>query len=200
MKNSEFRKLDNSNRRETILDFACELFAQKGYDAVTTMELSLTIGCSETMLLSIFPTKSEIYNTLFEEWRLIISEPPSLEIINGSSLDTLEKYFNDFTSRRFKRNYEMRPNLERALISRTTGGAKKRMYDAATAAPDFITNAVLPLIKAGQEKGEIKNGDPTELSNFFWAMTQGAYYSKQDFPTRFKSIPSSIVRNILGVH
>lgn len=199
MKNAEFRSLNSKDRRERILNIACNLFAEKGYDAVTTLELSQAAGCSETMLLSIFPTKADIYNALFEEWKNIVKKPPTLYIINDSPLDTLEKFFIDFITKKYSRDPSMRPNLERALYSRSSDGAKEKIYKVVAEAPDFVPHAIKPLIVAGQQKGEICDEDPDQLASLTWAIIQGCYYSIKDFPDRYsvKDIPLNLLREIL---
>ena len=197
MTSTEFKKLDSYHRREYILDIACDLFSKKGYDAVTTLELASELGCSETMLLGIFPAKAEIYNALFDEWRVIASKPPTLKKINNSPLDTLEKFFNDFISLKYSRDQALRPKIERALYSRTSDNAKQHIHEFVSTAPDFVSHAIEPLIIEGQKIGEIRDGNAKELAAFTWALIQGSYYSKKDFTERYKTIPTSSLRGIL---
>jgi len=190
-RNIVFSELGAYHRKERILDIAAELFAVKGYDAVTTLELSQAVGCSELSIFKIFPTKNHIYEEMFDEWKYMIRKQSKIEIINNSALDTLCKVYTDLMSHTFLRNPLIRPNLETAVYSRRTDGASQRILDELKEVPDFVDSYIRPIIEMGQGNGEIRNGDPMELAALFWNISAGSRFLERTFPSRYVRMPFS---------
>ena len=196
MTNGDFIKLDAYHRRERILDAAAELFAEKGFDAVTTMELSAAAGCRETLLLNMFRTKNEIYNTLFEEWKVQTQKPAPIKIMNNSAIDTLRNFYNKQTAKMFARSPTMRPNLESALFSRLTDSSRVKMVGVLRSAPDFVSTVIQPVIEFGQSNGEIVNGDSAELACIFWGIIWGEKIQKADL--KRQTLPFTAIQYIFS--
>ena len=173
MKNNEFLNLDTYHRRERILDVAADLFAEYGYDAVTTLQLAEAIGCSEATLFKLFPTKSHIYDALFREWEIAVQEPPSVAIEGNSAIKTLKKFFNVYRTRKVSLHLNMRPRLESAVYSRRTGDQSHRIHEVLAKQPDFVSLCLTPIFEFGQKNGEIRDGDPFVLATIFWAILWG---------------------------
>ena len=174
MKHVEFISLSPYHRREKILDGAARIFAQKGYDAVTTLELSEAVECSESSILQIFHTKTRIYDALFEEWKQAVQKAGKIKIIGGSAYKTLQNYFNKQTTGIPLNNRETRPFLEEAVYSRLTDNARAHMYSVLQAVPDFVTSTLQPVIELGQKQGEIIEGNPEQLAFLLYSLLWGA--------------------------
>jgi len=77
-------RLDSVARRQSILDAALPLFAQKGFAATTTKEIAQAAGVSEALIFKHFPTKTSLYEAIFltcidddPEYSRLLSLPPS---------------------------------------------------------------------------------------------------------------------------
>jgi AcrR family transcriptional regulator len=64
--------------KEKIFDVSLELFAEKGYDAVSIREIAREVGIRESSIYNHYPSKNAILDTIFEyfELELIKMRPP----------------------------------------------------------------------------------------------------------------------------
>lgn len=190
MNNAKFVRLDTYHRRELILDVAADLFAEYGYDSVTTLQLAETVECSESSLFKLFPTKSHIYDALFNEWATMVQELPVIPIEGNSAVKTLRKFFNIYRTRTISLHSHMRPRLESAIYSRRTGGYNHRIHAILAKQPEFVSACLTPIMEFGQKNGEIRDGDPYTLALFFWTLLWGEFrlwYSK-DYQIPFQNL------------
>lgn len=188
-KHADFVGLDTYHRKERILDVATELFAKKGYEKVTTKELSENIGCSESSLFNIFPTKSAIYEEIFAEWQSMLRRPRTLSIIKDSALLTLEHVFLTYSVNTLDKNPLVRPYLEDAVFSISSSSGKQRYLKELAETPDFVETQLTPIIQYGQEHGEIRSGDPQTLASIFWNLLAGTYYLHTALTTQYPNPP-----------
>jgi len=73
------RKRGSATAR-TILDAAAELFARSGYDGISIREIAQKAGIKESSIYNHFHSKSEILETLYDEFiRLVPQTRPSEE-------------------------------------------------------------------------------------------------------------------------
>lgn len=176
MSNQTFVRMDTYHRREQILDVAADLFAEHGFDGVTTLELSEAIGCSETSLFKLFPTKEEIYKALFREWATAVQEEPTIPIEDNSAVKTLRKFFNLYRTRQISIHRNMRPRLESAIYNRKTGDYLPKIHAILAKQPDIVSTCLAPIIAFGQKNGEIRDGDPFVLATLFWSILWGEHF------------------------
>lgn len=180
MNNEAFLQLDLYHRRERILDVAADLFAEKGYDSVTTLELASAVSCCESSLFSIFPTKDLIYQALFDEWESKVNVLPTIKIIDCSAIKTLRNFWNSYMTRSAVLHVNMRPRLEHAVFSRRENHYRKQIHEITRQLPDFSEAVLAPIFSYGQEIGEIRDGDPKELARFFYAVLWGEICARYD--------------------
>ena len=50
---------------------------------------------------------------------------------------------------------------------------------------DVVRVTLAPVIRFGQQNGEIKDGDPELLSEFFWSMVFGLVAIRRNYPDRY---------------
>lgn len=62
------KRLNAELRRESIIDVAKRLFAQKGFHGVTIDEIVKTVGVSPSILYRHFKSKEELYNAVLHEF------------------------------------------------------------------------------------------------------------------------------------
>jgi AcrR family transcriptional regulator len=59
-------RLSSEDRRASIVDAACKLFAEKGFRGTTTRELAAAVGVTEPVLYEHFKTKRDLYTAIIE--------------------------------------------------------------------------------------------------------------------------------------
>ena len=186
------KKVPSAVRREQILDAACELFAELGYSGTTTKQLAEKVGCSEAIIFRIFPTKEAIFEALFEEWKEADIAPEYLEIIDHSAMKTLEAFFvwimkaENFSMGQLIRTGRRRKDLGRAVMSRSGEEKWGNAYrEVLRQSNDIVRVSLAPVIRFGQQNGEIKDGDPELLAELFWSLIVGLSSIRKNYPDRF---------------
>jgi AcrR family transcriptional regulator len=58
--------MTSEERRASIVDAACKLFAEKGFRGATTRELASAVGVTEPVLYEHFKTKRDLYTAIIE--------------------------------------------------------------------------------------------------------------------------------------
>jgi AcrR family transcriptional regulator len=80
------RRMPASDRRREIIAVVRDLFAQKGFDGVTTRELAKAAGISQTLIYKHFPSKQSLFTAIsedcltradLEDFRKIVALEPS---------------------------------------------------------------------------------------------------------------------------
>src|SRR3954451_23348126 len=59
-------RMTSEERRSSIVDAACKLFAEKGFRGTTTRELAANVGVTEPVLYEHFKTKGDLYAAIIE--------------------------------------------------------------------------------------------------------------------------------------
>ena len=59
-------RLTSEERRASIVEAACKLFADKGFRGTTTRELAAAVGVTEPVLYEHFKTKRDLYSAIIE--------------------------------------------------------------------------------------------------------------------------------------
>lgn len=192
------KRIPSSVRREQILDAACELFAEFGFNGTTTRQLAEKVGCSETIIFRIFPTKEAIFETLFAEWSKADISPQQIDIIDGSALKTLESFYQKilqvkyFGPGQIIRAGWRREDLGRAAACRNGEEKWNTAYNnVLRESNDVVRTTIAPVIRYGQETGEIKSGDPILLAELFWCTISGLQATRQNYPDRYIQVEFS---------
>lgn len=68
------RRLSSADRRQTILDAALRLFAERGYDAASMDEIASAAGITVAVIYAHFKSKEELHRiVLNEQWQKVIA-------------------------------------------------------------------------------------------------------------------------------
>ena len=176
--------LNNRERRESILNAACRLFARDGYDAVSTKELAAEVGCSQALLFRYFPSKNAIYDTLFQEMYQINLASISLPQAPGESARQWLRRFHD--SWPYHKDNLARPYLRSAVESRIS--RRKELDEAIQQAPDLVSDTLLPIFLQGRSDGTLPARDAGMAACVFWALEIGLQVIHR--PNRDYHVPS----------
>lgn len=187
------KRISSEQRREQILNAACELFARQGFGSTTTRQLAEKVGCSETIIFRIFPSKEAIFEELFDEWSQADIRPEVLEIVDGSALKTLQKfcekllrYDRPIRAGQLVRTGWRREDLGQAAACRNGEEKWQKAYsEVLQKSNDVVRVTLAPVIRLGQQNGEIRPGDPEKLAQMLWCMISGINSIKHLYPERF---------------
>ncbi len=187
------KRISGKQRKELILNAACNLFAEYGYEKTTTKQIALTANCSEALIYKYFDSKKSIMDALLEEWILAQKRKTKLELIDHSALTTLRRHYESFISVSSEESADptLRKNLIKALHSAPY--YQQRATVAFMDGSDMIHDTIVPIIRLGQQLGEIKKDDPVIIANLFVGYMIGAREVTRVFPNRFKPISFDIL-------
>lgn len=62
-------RMTGKERRKAIIEAAVRLFAERGFEGVTTRELASSVGVTEPVLYQHFPSKRDLYYAIIE-WKM----------------------------------------------------------------------------------------------------------------------------------
>ena len=179
------QRMSRDDRRENLLQAACELFAEKGYDGTMLKDIAERAGVSKSLMPVYFQDKNEIYMQLYERWveqeKLVVRFP----IIEDSALKTLrhivELFLHDPGA--IYRLAGRDPVLNAAISSRFDAAELK--LRGTREGSDLVRDSLLPIFEMGQASGELRSGDPMALAYLFRSAAVGLGGSYQSFPDRF---------------
>ena len=178
-------RMNKDDRRELLLQVACELFAEKGYDGTMLKDIAERAGVSKSLMPVYFRDKNEIYMQLFERWAEQEKLPARYEIVDGSALKTLYMIMTEFIHdpasvfRRAGRDLK----LNDAINSRYEMSEMK--LAAVREGSDLVEDSILPVIQYGQQTGEIVEGDPKALATLFQSVAFSLGSKYRQFPERY---------------
>lgn len=162
------RSEQKEKRRQEIMDAGLDLFIHRGFSATKISDIAKKAGMSMGLLFHYFKSKEHLYEELI---RYGISGPNT--IMSGDISDPLE-FFQNSAEQIFE-YASKEPTIAKMFIL-----MKQAAYN--DAAPESVKkllkddNAIrhsAGVIKAGQQAGTIRDGDPGALAVAFWAAVQG---------------------------
>lgn len=159
-----------TERRRTILEAAIPLFAVNGFSQTSVSTIAAAAGVSHGTVFLYFTTKEELFaaallEPLAEAERAFhqIPEP------NGSPLAQLRSIVRHQLA--FMRHQESYLRLTQYVL-----GQRNRFPDLAEALFAFSNQQVeflMPIIRAGQELGELAPGDPATIAISYFCFLNG---------------------------
>ena len=162
------RDEQKERRREEILRAGLELFVRRGYTATKIKDIADAVGMSVGLLFHYFSSKEELYCTLVGYG---VSTPMSavapageepLAFFSRAAREVLGYAKQDaFTA-------DMFVFMNQALLSEDVPQSAKKLL----AGFDVYTPTA-EIIRAGQENGTIRAGDPLALAEAFWCAISG---------------------------
>jgi TetR/AcrR family transcriptional regulator, transcriptional repressor of aconitase len=160
-------------RKDSIAKSALPLFARKGLDGVTTLELAESCGVSEALIFRHFPTKAALFNEMLQRYADFI-EPVSLRVDSfPPSTETLVRlvfnFVNGIVIKESTKGYQIMRLFYRSFV------------DDGEFAAQFLQSKRLRDIRASfaaslAEARKVGDAQPlsTEPENLFWYLQHTA--------------------------
>ncbi|MEJ7605565.1 MAG: TetR/AcrR family transcriptional regulator [Bryobacteraceae bacterium] len=190
-------RLNSEDRRASIVDAACLLFAEKGFRGTTTRELAAAVGVTEPILYEHFKTKRDLYSAIIEK-----KSSQGTHLLNALRDQYLE--VDDDRGYFFRLGmliidwYTSDPTFVRLLLfSNLEGHELKELFHNATGNCFDIASGYL---ERRIEKGAIKKLDASVAARAFFGMV--AHYSLTGLVFGFAPFAKSneeVVREMVGI-
>lgn len=154
----------NKTKRK-IFEASMKLFAEKGYDATSVEEITATVGVAKGTLYYHFSSKEEIFNFLIDEGVKLLLNNIEIKIKKlDNSMEKLRAII--ILQIRVLKKYE---NLIKIFLSQIWGDEPRNIRCKNTILR--YINEIEKIVKEGQEKGEIKDGDSTIMASDIFSVT-----------------------------
>jgi AcrR family transcriptional regulator len=179
-------RLTSDERRASIVEAACKLFADKGFRGATTRELAAAVGVTEPVLYEHFKTKRDLYSAIIES-----KARQGIESVQALS----ERYANSNDDTGFFKALGMNiidfythdPDVVRLLLySNLEGHELKDLFHERGA---FCFGVVSRHIERRIQEGAIRPVDPVLAARAFFGMV--AHYALTGLVFGFAPIAKS---------
>jgi TetR/AcrR family transcriptional regulator len=162
------KKEQQEYRRQQILMVALELFVRRGYYGTSTREISKAAGISSGLMFHYFDSKEHVYE------ELIAIGCEKMDVDYERAATNPLAFFSGFVEGIFQMLAE-NPLSARMFLFMANAFFHSDISEKANAmlAQHHIIEQSVVLIIAGQEQGQIKQGNPLALSMAFYSAIQG---------------------------
>ena len=176
-------RMTNKTTKEAILNTACLLFREKGFDSTTLDEVCAACGITKPTFYKYLPSKETILTSFYDQVCQYI-------LLNFADIYQMESYYDQFHhlyDMVIDSSLEIGPDLIGKMISLNLREDKNSF-----SAREQVTEIVILLIQRGQKNGEFRSEvDAKNLYdsiNFIflglelkWCLKKGAIDWKADF-------------------
>ena len=161
----------NKTKRK-IFETSMKLFAEKGYDATSIEDITATVGVAKGTLYYHFSSKEEIFNFLVEEGIKLLQN--SIDIKTAKYQNYIDKLKAIILIQiKIVIKYE---DLITILLSEFWRKSTRNQICKENIL-QYI-NKIETIVKEGNEKGEIKNGDPQAIASEIYGLICSALVYK----------------------
>lgn len=171
-RNEEQNEIIKDERREQILSAALKAFATKGFAATKISDIVARAGMSHGLVYHYFKSKEEIFYALLKT--AMEESSRSLLMVEGLPIPPIEKVRQ--TAKYILGGIESFADsayyfliVTHAMVMENAGEEHQRLL----ASSDVATQAMERILMAGQQAGEIAQGDPLDMAMAFFAAIQG---------------------------
>jgi AcrR family transcriptional regulator len=194
-RSEEQNEIIKDERREQILSAALRCFATRGYAATKISDIVARAGMSHGLVYHYFKSKEEIFYALLT--RAMQTSSQSILSVEQIPIPSLEKIrqiaryiLGGIESFEDSAYYFL--IVTHASIMESPSAEHKDLMSSSGAALQSFSR----MIKAGQEAGDIKDGDPFGMALVFFAAIQGLAMYKLAM-TDFKMPDPEILVNMI---
>lgn len=166
----KIREKQKAERRQQILECGLDMIVSRGFEATKIRDIADRLQISVGLFFNYFKSKEELYVELV---KIGLSGPASVLKLNTDEIEPIA-LFEKMTQAIFEslRTYSITAKMfllmGQTIRSETAPESVKKLV----AGFDVVT-PLLPVIHKGQERGQIKSGDPTALAIAYWGAVQG---------------------------
>ena len=171
-RNEEQNALIKDERREQILSAALRVFATRGFAATKIGDIAARAGLSHGLMYHYFSSKEEIFLELLK--RAMFTSASSIRMMDELPVSPLEKvrqtaqYILGGIENYDDSSYYFMIVVHAAVMDSPSAKDIEGMSDSMDA-----LRTMAGIIKAGQEAGEMRSGDPMGMTVAFFAAIQG---------------------------
>ncbi|MHB1651504.1 MAG: TetR/AcrR family transcriptional regulator [Desulfitobacteriaceae bacterium] len=176
-RNVEANKQIRDERQEQILRAALQVFARKGLAATKISDIAAAAKLSHGLIYHYFKSKDEIFTVLatlaLETSRKIIIDASNLP---GTPWERLKAMTEAIVPTAYQ---GIGPYYFLIVIQAFTSEAvPEQVKELAAMQSSVYTEYLVPLIREGQQGGEVVEGDPLQLAVSYTSMIQGIAVEK----------------------
>lgn len=162
------REEQKERRRQLIIAKALELFVKKGYRDTTIGDIAKAADMSVGLLFHYFESKEQLYEELVRIGLEGTKAPQKMNCTNPL------EYFSGFLDQLFSYVKEQPWVFQMFVLmnqARRSDGTPPHIKELAMQVNQMELST--EIIRAGQEEGVFREGDPAALSAAFWCSIQG---------------------------
>lgn len=171
-RNEEQNEIIKDERREQILSAALKSFAKKGFAATKISDIAARANLSHGLVYHYFKSKEEIFYVLLE--RAMQTSAQTLINVEKAPLSPLEKVRQ--TAKYILGGIESFEDsayyfliVAHASVMESPGPEHDELMDIS----GIAVQAMARILAAGQQAGEVKDGDPLGMTLVLFAAIQG---------------------------
>lgn len=163
----ERRAKVSAEKHHLIQQAALQLFDQKGYRATTIADIAACAGISKGLVYRYFPSKKDILlsfqDAIDQCGKVIDSQATPRDSLKVSASRVLLSYEET--------NYHAPMRILIACYAQ--GDITSEEMSTAYSFDDYGKIQYGPILRKGQQLGQVRPGDPEEMGNIFWHMIIG---------------------------
>lgn len=166
----KIREKQRVERRQQILECGLDMIVIRGFEATKIRDIADKLQISVGLFFNYFESKETLYEELV---KIGLSGPASVLELNTDEIEPIA-LFEKMTEAIFEslRNYSITAKMFLLMAQTIRSGTAPESVKKLVAGFDVVT-PLLPVIRKGQERGQIKTGDPTALAIAYWGAVQG---------------------------
>lgn len=186
--------MDKESRKRQILECACSLFAQQGYESTSLAQIAKECACSPSLLIRHFGSKENIYRELLAEYEETCKKTIISEIPQGSPMAQLEQLYRALAFDVPSEVY-VHSKLYTALQSRR--GSNAELAQAEQLRQDVGMDIFLPVLNRCVSEGILPQDYPCETTaRVLWMYIIGARFAGRNYPDH-SPMPFSVVKELI---
>lgn len=165
------RRQPHDERRAGLLRGALAEFTERGFHGASTRSIATAAGISSGLLFHYFPSKEAVYEELLALGAAEFTPTPAEE-------EAALAHPASFLRGLVERVLGLLRDTPRSSLMFTFMARAERQPGVSARADELLAGGdvfrvLVPVIEAGQRRGEIRPGDPRALALAFWSALQG---------------------------
>lgn len=172
------RAAQKEERNKQILFSALDLFTEKGYQNTKITDIAKAANMSTGLLFHYYESKEALYEALIDIGLQGAQSAMQIEVDMQNPLLFFAEAAKGVLNALAENSFYAKIFI--LMANAIKGGAPEHIRHKAAKINNI--EMCVPLIKAGQKLGQIKQGDALSLSFAFWASIQGVAENHQIYP------------------